>query len=160
MYRIYQANISDIDRILKVYDIAREYMHEKNNFQWEDGYPSYDDVYRDITSKNLYKICMVDKIVGVFYFSTEPDDDYSYIEGKWRKAKKYGVIHRVASSREYRDIFKACFMYCRDRIDYLRIDTHADNEKMNTLIKKNGFKKCGIVYVRNNSPRIAYDYVK
>ena len=31
---------------------------------------------------------------------------------------------------------------------------------MQKQIEKNGFKKCGTIYVRDGSPRIAYQWVK
>lgn len=37
------------------------------------------------------------------------------------------------------------------------IDTHKDNKITRHLIEKNGFAKCGIIYVADGSPRIAYE---
>lgn len=39
----------------------------------------------------------------------------------------------------------------------MRIDTHENNKVMQHLIKKNGFQECGIIYVEDGSPRIAYE---
>ena len=50
--------------------------------------------------------------------------------------------------------------YCKEDFDNLRIDTHDDNKKMQHLIEKNGFIRCGIIYVYDGSPRIAYQYIK
>ena len=38
----------------------------------------------------------------------------------------------------------------------IRVDTHADNKTMQRLIEKNGFTKCGTIYVKNGTARIAY----
>ena len=40
----------------------------------------------------------------------------------------------------------------------IREDTHADNQIMQKLAEKNGFVKCGIIYVKNGTPRIAYHW--
>ena len=40
----------------------------------------------------------------------------------------------------------------------VRVDTHANNTTMQRLIEKSGFKKCGIIHVRDGSPRIAYHW--
>jgi RimJ/RimL family protein N-acetyltransferase len=42
------------------------------------------------------------------------------------------------------------------QIPNIRIDTHRDNAIMQHLLEKNGFVKCGIIYVEDGSPRIAY----
>lgn len=49
--------------------------------------------------------------------------------------------------------------FCKGRWGNLRIDTHADNHTMQHLIQKHGFQKCGIVYVEDGTPRIAYQYL-
>ena len=47
--------------------------------------------------------------------------------------------------------------FCRAQIHHLRIDTHADNHIMQHLILQCGFTRRGIIYVRDGSPRIAYE---
>lgn len=56
-------------------------------------------------------------------------------------------------------IARACFEYCIEQIDYIRIDTHKDNISMQTAIERFGFCKCGNIYVRDGAERIAYDYL-
>ncbi len=41
-----------------------------------------------------------------------------------------------------------------------RIDTHNDNKIMQHVIEKNGFIRCGIIYVKDGSPRIAYEKIE
>ncbi|HNZ83431.1 MAG TPA: GNAT family N-acetyltransferase, partial [Sedimentibacter sp.] len=45
-----------------------------------------------------------------------------------------------------------CFEKCRN----LKIDTHRDNIPMQNLLNKNGFIRCGIIYLENGDERIAY----
>ncbi len=43
---------------------------------------------------------------------------------------------------------------------HLRIDTHEDNVVMQKMLEKNGFEKCGIIYVyEDHYPRLAYEKV-
>ena len=35
-------------------------------------------------------------------------------------------------------------------------DTHEDNYVMQKVFEKNGFRRCGIIYVEDGTPRIAY----
>lgn len=77
--------------------------------------------------------------------------------GSWSYDIPYGTIHRVASSGKAKGVAKACFDFCFGLINYVRIYTHRDNKSMQSAIERYGFKKCGIIYVRNNSERIAFD---
>ena len=49
-------------------------------------------------------------------------------------------------------------------IHSLRIDTHEYNFPMQKMLSKNGFVKCGIIYLNgimdNVNKRFAYEYVK
>lgn len=53
-------------------------------------------------------------------------------------------------------VFRECLAYCMSRISNIRIDTHRDNAIMRHLLEKHGFQECGIIYVEDGSPRIAY----
>ena len=80
-------------------------------------------------------------------------------DGRWRSSAPYGTIHRVASDGSVRGIAQACFDFCKQHCDYLRIDTHADNIPMQNAIEKAGFHRCGMVAMEDGSPRIAYDLI-
>ena len=38
------------------------------------------------------------------------------------------------------------------------MDTHRDNAVMQHVMEKNGFKKCGIIYLLSGDPRVAYQW--
>ena len=40
----------------------------------------------------------------------------------------------------------------------MRGDTHEDNLPMQRVLEKNGFQRCGTIFVEDGSPRIAYQY--
>jgi RimJ/RimL family protein N-acetyltransferase len=65
----------------------------------------------------------------------------------------------LASDGSKNGFFVRCVDFCRGRIDHLRIDTHRDNVVMQHLIDKNGFQRCGIIYLANGDPRIAYELI-
>ena len=43
---------------------------------------------------------------------------------------------------------------------HIRIDTHEDNVVMQNLLKKLGFKFCGIIHLKNGDKRLAYEKIK
>ena len=70
------------------------------------------------------------------------------------------TIHRIASLGRAKGIFSCAVDYCKGFADSIRIDTHEENKVMQRHILSKGFKRCGIIYLENGDPRIAYQWVK
>lgn len=155
---IRQTTNLDLDTILSIYAIARQYMRNSGNKnQWINNYPSDEVLLNDISNQNSYVILNENKIVGVFTFILGEDPTYSYIEnGKWLNDKPYGTIHRIASSMECSGIFKETLEFALSKVANVRIDTHRDNKTMQHLVIKNGFTRCGVIYLTNGDPRDAF----
>ena len=48
------ATTADIEQILAITDSARRFQRQCGFRQWEDGYPSYDDIAADIADQGAY----------------------------------------------------------------------------------------------------------
>ena len=155
---IRKANYNDLDKIDSVFDYARSFMRKSGNMQqWSGGYPQREVLEDDIKKDRLYVFCEGDEIEGVFVFFLGDDPTYSYIEGKWISQEPYGVFHRVANGGKLKGMLKQMLDFVKDKTTHLRIDTHEDNMVMQHVLEKNGFTKCGIIYLENGDPRIAYE---
>jgi len=153
------ATHEDIDHLVRLYDVAQNYMISSGNpSQWGKDYPSLSLIQSDITSKHCWVMISKNKIVGAFAAITGIDNTYSYIEdGEWiDNTLPYTTLHRIASNGSQKGIFTHIINWCDLHWNNLRIDTHQDNLIMQHLIDKHGFRRCGIIYTRNHSPRIAY----
>ena len=152
------ARVEDLNAILAVYEAARRYMRENGNpTQWGESYPERAMLEEDIRRRQLYVDEQEGAIHGVFAFILGEDPTYAYIEdGTWLNDAPYGTIHRVAGDGTVRGTFDRCLAFCKGRSQELRIDTHRDNLTMQHLIERSGFARCGIVYMEDGSPRIAY----
>ena len=155
---IRKAVPSDLGEIMEIYSVAKEFMRNQNNTtQWQGGYPSAELVKADILNENLYVVTEGDELLAVFFFSIGEDETYKAIyDGKWIKDGPYAVIHRVAVRKSGRGIAGMIFDYCYDIFPNLRIDTHEDNLPMKRALLKNGFIICGRIYLKDGSPRIAF----
>lgn len=159
---IRKAKTEDLPRIRPIYDAAKFYMDTSGNpNQWAVGYPPEEYLRQDIELSRLYVCEENDVLFGVFMLSMEDDPTYRYIDGAWLNDEPYGVIHRIASDGTQKGIFASVLEFCKARmaeknVTNLRIDTHADNKTMQHLVEKNGFLRCGTIYLENGSPRIAY----
>lgn len=154
---IRNTKMSDLNKVLNIYEYARFQMKLNGNpNQWKDNRPAESLILEDIKNKNSYVIEKDGIIYGIFTLIIGVDPTYQNIEGNWLNDKPYGTIHRIASSGVEKGIFDMALNYCLTKIDNIRIDTHQDNKIMQHLLEKNGFLKCGIIYVDDGSPRIAY----
>ena len=156
---ITKAKYDDIEMIIPIYDYARSFMADNENpNQWINGYPSREIIAIDINNGNFY-VCKNEEgsIVGAFTFIIGNDPTYEKIYcGKWLNDKTYGVIHRLVSNGTTHGITKNCIEWCLKQIQNIRIDTHADNKIMQSLILKIGFEYCGIIHTHNGTERLAY----
>ena len=153
------AKYEDLPRILEIYAIGRAYMRSTGNMQqWAGGYPQEEVLRDDIEKKQLF-VCEENGILhGVFAFILGEDPTYGYIDGSWPNQKPYGTIHRIASDGTVKGLVAMAKDFGRNFIDEIRIDTHHDNHTMQHVVTKNGFKRCGIIYLENGDPRIAYQW--
>lgn len=157
-YTVSCAEMEELSRIEEIYAYARAFMAQTGNpTQWGTTHPPVEQLKKDICNRRLYTVKSGDTIHGVFYFCVEEDPTYAVIfGGSWHESKPYGVIHRIASDGSG-GILKAAVSYGSGQIDYLRIDTHEDNHVMQKAVTKLGFGYCGIIYIADGTPRLAYD---
>lgn len=147
--------------MLEIFEQAKGVMRSDGNFgQWTGGYPSVEVLKADMERGSSYVISdSSSEIVGTFAFIPGIEPTYNYIEGKWLTDGPYATIHRLASGPESHGIARECFDWCWSRVQNLRIDTHADNSIMQHCILKYGFTYCGVIYLANGDPRLAYQKI-
>lgn len=158
--KIRLSQTEDIPAIMAIYDVARQFMKDQGNpTQWDGGYPSAGLIEEDIAAGYSFVIEEDGQLVGTFAFIIGEDPTYQVIEmGAWHFSEPYGTIHRIASSGQVRGLSCQVFDFCCQQIPYLRIDTHEANQAMQAAVLNYGFRECGIIYVADGSPRLAYDY--
>ena len=150
---------ADIEALQAIFDYARAQMAADGNpTQWGDGYPSREQLMSDIQRGVSYVIEHNGQPCATFVFIIGKDPTYAYIEdGNWLDdTLPYGTIHRIASNGQQSGIFPFVLNWCSAQCSNIRIDTHQANKRMIHLIEQAQFTRCGIIYTRDNSPRIAY----
>lgn len=161
-----EAEIEDVERAMQVLDAGRQHMRREGNVaQWLNGYPSPELIRRDIEQGQFFvwfdeyeeKTDPQKAIHGVFSFIIGEDPTYRHIEnGAWLNEKPYGTIHRMASDGTRKGMLRECLAFCRNIISEVRIDTHEQNLSMQKACERLGFQRCGIIYIADGTPRIAY----
>lgn len=165
--KIRKTKLADLPRIMKIYEHARQFMAEHDNpRQWGNtGWPPEKLIREDISKGDSY-VCVddfdEDQIFGVFYyiFGDHVDPCYQIIEdGDWQLKRPYGVVHRIAADGP-KGTGSFMIRWAFDQCGYLRMDTHESNYVMINLLKKLGFKRSGIIYIREDKePRTAFEWI-
>lgn len=160
-----KTTIEDINKVIKIINQAKVYFKEMKIDQWQDGYPNEEVIKKDITNNNSYVLEKDGDIVATAMFAIERDINYDNIyDGKWLTENEYAVIHRIAVNNDYKglklaaEIVNNAVKICKkNNIGSIRIDTHENNISMQKFLENNGFKYCGVIYLEDKSPRIAFE---
>ena len=163
-----KAEISDTDSILRIIGEAQAQMARLGIDQWQNGYPDRAAIVADIEGGVGLAIDSTEEIVAycAAIFGDEPT--YAHIEdGKWiTSSEDYVVVHRLAVADKFKHQGVATNFLCRVETiarergcESFRIDTHHDNLYMQRICARLGFIRCGMIYVSDGTPRIAYEKV-
>ena len=164
-----QTNRKDIPAIMSIISDAQSYLKDLGIDQWQDGYPNEEQILIDIKNEDSYVIANEENaVMGTVVFTTKIEPTYQNIEGDWitKGDSKYGVIHRLAVSDEFRGcgVAKYVFQFCEDelvksKVQSMRIDTHRGNSGMQKLITGLGYKYCGVIILSSGAERLAFEKV-
>ena len=161
---IRHANKNDLVDIMEIAEKAKIYMKENKINQWTGDYPNEDVFLCDLKENRLYVVEIDGEVAGMAVLVLDGDEDYKNIDGKWLFDGKYGVIHRIAVHPDFKsqNVAKNLLNFFENKLinlgyNSIRVDTHKDNKSMLKFIEKNGFQKCGIVYIRKTDERIAFE---
>lgn len=148
------ATPEDISTILSLIEEAVRRLKEQGVDQWQDGYPNRACVEEDVASGAGHVIERQGRVVayGAVIFTGE--EAYRTIEGAWLTDEAdYVVVHRMCVADAVvgqgfgRRFMEAAEQLSRGRVRSFRVDTHADNRVMQSLLPRLGFTRCGTIRI-------------
>ena len=165
-FAVRRAMRDEVPRILELVAHSRSIMRANGNYVQWDGYPDADLIGSDI-EQGIGHVITADPraggvnnqaVVGYFALLLEPEPTYAYIEdGLWLDdTTPYGTIHRLACAPDVHGIARCAFAWSEARCASIRVDTHKDNHIMLHIIESLGYSRCGVVYMRDGTPREAF----
>ena len=88
------AELKDLNEILRIYESARLYMKNTGNpSQWDDSFPPPSMIEADIRKRTLYIVERGRKICGVMEFHIGEEPYYAILdEGAWRYERKRNLF--------------------------------------------------------------------
>lgn len=163
---IRNATKEDAPRILEIIEAAKVSLRELGLDQWQNGYPNMESILQDI-ELGISRVLDDDgKILATaaVYVGNEPT--YNEItDGNWlTENQTYGIIHRIAAALDCKNKGSASriMAYCAEisraaGVTSMRCDTHFGNVIMQHTLEKNGYQRCGTIYLEDGSPRVSYE---
>lgn len=131
---------------------------ELNVPQWQGEYPNRIDIAEDMTHGASYiAVDNANTVLGVMALSFDGDDTYDTIDGAWlthscSQDARYAVIHRCAVNANAArcGVMTAMFLegerLAREHgAESIRIDTHERNVRVQGLVRKLGYQRCGVI---------------
>ena len=163
MYSLDLAKSEDAQKCYGIIEEAKQFQKDQGFTQWTEDYPNLDTVRQDIRTEKGYVVTCGKQIAGYMCIDFSGEPAYEHIEGKWNTDLPYAVIHRMAFSKEFRNRGLSSIALsliedlCRsNNIKNIRVDTDFPNKRMQHILEKNGFSRCGVIVFQGNG-KLAYD---
>ena len=163
MYLLELAQAQDVAECYRIIDEGRMFQKEQGFIEWTDDYRNEQTILDDIDAEKGYILTSDHRIAGYMCIDFSGEPAYAKIEGAWNSEQPYAVVHRMAFRKEYRGcglsgiawplIEKLCIS---KGVNYIRVDTDFPNKRMQHILEKNGFSRCGIVIFQGIG-KLAYD---
>lgn len=147
VYRIAEEN--DLEEVYNLVACAIKTLEKDGIFQWDEFYPTRNDLMDDIKKRQLRVGSIYGKIAVIYVLNKEYDKEYE--TGSWlHPDRDYSVIHRLCVNPQYQKmgIAKKTLKHieeelAEDGIFAIRLDAYSLNPYALALYSHFGYKKVG-----------------
>lgn len=165
MYTLEPARTEELAICMEILRAGREFQREQGFIQWTDDYPSMDTIREDIEKKRGFLLKADKNPAAYVSVDFEGEPAYADIKGAWKSDMPYAAAHRLAFAGQFRGrgltkvIFHEIEKLCLEKgVCVIRMDTGFDNKRMQHVMEKNGFIKCGVISYEGDE-RVAYEKI-
>lgn len=163
---IKKASEQDLYQLLSVVKSCGKNLIEQGIFQWNEKYPSVEDLRNDIELQELWKLEFENTIVGLIVITEIEDAEYKQV--KWlTKNQKHLYIHRLAVHPNFQGKgFAQKLMDFAEKFaiennyNSIRLDTFSQNKRNQQFYEKRNYIKLESIYFPNQSEFPFYCYEK
>ena len=153
---IRKANYKDLKNIMKMYNSCVRGMIKNNIDQWDESYPSVENISNDLNSETYYVAEINDEIVGGI--NIDQIQDKTYLDVNWKDTSdSFLVVHRLAVKEDfwYKKIGKSLMQFAeklvvKKNLKSIRLDTYSGNPKAMYFYKKMGYTLLEKIYLKPN----------
>ena len=141
MIKIELAEITDLDRIMKIIEACATDLISKKIFQWSKKYPNREVFKDDIKNNELYVFKHKSEIIGCVVLCSTKDVEYKDV--KWlTEDNKNLYIHRLAVDPKFqkkgvgKSLMDFAEEYAKENdFNSIRLDTFSQNKRNNKFYK-------------------------
>lgn len=171
------ATVDDVPAIVATLEAGRALLAADGIDQWQDGAgPDVDLVTSDV-ARGWGRVFLIGgQVAATAALIDEPEPAYDQVvEGAWQvrgdavapagAISPYATIHRVAVAPAFRGMHVAQRFYARlieearaRGFAEIRVDTHADNVRMQHVIASAGFTRAGTVRISDDPKDLRWAY--
>ena len=148
------AQTQDLHAIHEMFQKAIEEMEKHKIYQWDEAYPSKNDLQDDIAKQQLYVGIMEGQVACAYALNQEGEEEYQY--GNWQYPNAtHEVVHRLCvnpffqkqgiGTRTIANIEKQSKALGMESV---RLDAFAQNPHALKLYRKSGYQEAGVIHLR------------
>lgn len=163
------AKIKDLDEIMLIINDGKSSLRKDGIDQWQNGLPDRKGILENILTGESFVYEENGEILAFAFLKKSYEEDYKNIENDFKNHGPFFTIHRLSVKESAKGkgfankFFEEIIFYGKNsKMESIRIDTHPDNYKMQSLIKKFSFEKIGICSVDDKikrSKRFVYELI-
>lgn len=144
-----KAEMADLEEIYRLVKDAVAHMEEQNIMQWDELYPTRDDLLTDIEKDQLTVGVIEGTIVVIYVLNRESEAEYA--NGNWQwPDEPYFVIHRLCVSPSFQNmgIARQTLLQIENNLKAsgnhaIRLDVFTQNPFALRLYERLGYVKTG-----------------
>ncbi len=146
------ATTADIDEVMEILKATVKFMHGYGNDQWDELYPSREDVLCDINRGELFVGVRGSVIAGFICLNNNEPLEYQNLQ--WSKSSSAVVVHRMAVSQKFMrqgvasELMNYADVLAAQQNNYLKTDTYSLNVYAQGLFAKFGYTRIGTMNYR------------
>ena len=165
MYKLRNTKAGEECIAMNIINQAKVFLKEQGIDQWQTGYPNMEAILSDIEKERGYFFLENDVIFGYACIDYDGEPAYNELKGNWLSPvdADYVVVHRMAFVKESRGkgladkAFRLVSEQAKSKgVENFRVDTDEANKIMQSVLKRNGFTYCGVIWF-DNSEKIAFE---
>ncbi|MDG1147729.1 MAG: GNAT family N-acetyltransferase [Crocinitomicaceae bacterium] len=161
-----KGTYSEINSIISLIKACGKNLRDNGIDQWDESYPSIENITNDIQTETLFTYKIESEIVGVVVLNEMQDEEYAEINWLTPFDSKNIVIHRLAVSPPYqgRGIARKIMEFAEEfalNNNYcsIRLDTFSQNLRNQKFYANRGYVELGSVHLKykKDHPYICYE---
>lgn len=163
---IRKATPADLDNIKQLTESCAVALQGKGIFQWNELYPSRDQLAKDIELGELFILEEDSEIAGIIVLTAVMDEEYIPI--KWLTPNRNNLyVHRLAThpgiwgkgyGQKLMDFAEAFAL--ENHYSSVRLDTFSQNKRNQKFYESRGYKRLGNIHFPKQSEHPFYCYEK